>query len=259
MGKSKRQAQIIRKEYYLSDSIDLGTLEDICFSRDAYVDYKYISGAQGRILFLENSDKAFITVNSEIIYERKTKFVLAHEFGHFLLHKGKRTNFICTDDDFSKWGNVEQKLEAQANEFAAELLVPSERLLELTKETQPDSITVQNLSKHFGVSFTSTAISLARRGAIPCYIVYSEDERVKWFIRSDNLYLGDMYSGKPLPKTSKAYKYHKMGDKGAKEVCLASKWFPDNSKQDLYLYEDCFYIDGLNHTVTILFECNDYN
>lgn len=102
------------------------------FSRLEKVNYidKY-----GVLLFKEDIDKlsgfigygandiAVICVNYKRSYGHQN-FTLAHEFGHWFLHKG-----ISISDDDSVLGYSSDKIEQEANEFAGELLYPEELLV----------------------------------------------------------------------------------------------------------------------------------
>ena len=56
-------------------------LEDVVLARGANVKRGIIKGAEGRILFSDNS--AMITVSDKINYQPRLNFILAHELGHF--------------------------------------------------------------------------------------------------------------------------------------------------------------------------------
>ncbi len=99
------------------------------FSRLEKIDYteKY-----GILLFKEDIDKlsGFIGYGSNnltvicINYKRSyghQNFTLAHEVGHWFLHRGKSIS-----DDDGALGYSSDKIEQEANEFASELLYPEE-------------------------------------------------------------------------------------------------------------------------------------
>lgn len=102
------------------------------FSRLEAVDY---TDKYNLLLFKEDIDKlsgfigygtndmAVICVN----YKRplgRQNFTLAHEIGHWFLHKGKSIS-----DDDSVLGYSSDRVEQEANEFAGELLYPEEYLV----------------------------------------------------------------------------------------------------------------------------------
>lgn len=102
------------------------------FSRIGKVDYANVYGI---LLFKEDIDKlsgfigygindlAVICINYKRAYGHQN-FTLAHELGHWFLHKG-----ISVSDDDSVLGYSRDKVEQEANEFASELLYPEELLV----------------------------------------------------------------------------------------------------------------------------------
>lgn len=93
--------------------------------------------------------KSRLYVNENDIFERQS-FTIAHELGHWLLHKG----FYEADSDryklLPRFRNPDRDdpLEQEANRFAACLLVPTRLLLPVVHAP------VFTLSKIFGVSRT---------------------------------------------------------------------------------------------------------
>jgi hypothetical protein len=63
-------------------------------------------------------------VNADDILARR-RFTAAHELGHFVLHRGEMEPFrLDTDDTLKEAESVKDPKEAEANRFAAELLMP---------------------------------------------------------------------------------------------------------------------------------------
>lgn len=65
--------------------------------------------------------------------QRRLRFSVAHEIGHYVLHREIASKVAFRDfDEFARWTNdnhgQKYTLEQEANEFAGRLLVPPERL-----------------------------------------------------------------------------------------------------------------------------------
>lgn len=138
-----------------------------------------VSGA----LFLDE-DVAVIGVNPEESRERR-RFTIAHEIGHFYLHK--RSSALFVDKDVllrgKKIGGVqvlfrdgnsstgELKLEREANAFAAALLMPASILAkEITslnlEDYAHDEDIIKELAKKFGVSSIAMTYRLTNLGIL---------------------------------------------------------------------------------------------
>lgn len=96
------------------------------------------------ILKCEN-EKWIICVNKNHHYKRQ-RFTIAHEFGHYVLHRKEGT--VYEDTTFFR-NNNKSSIEYKANEFAAELLIPED----LLKSAIKNGITkITELAEEFCVS-----------------------------------------------------------------------------------------------------------
>ena len=114
----------------------------------------------GAIIIKGKSGSPIIAVNEDHC-EHRQRFTIAHEIGHFMLHNISNMHVDSNDVYFrdanatSNTGNVK---EIQANQFAAELLMPRESMTkDLTgryklKNDDKDIKTIADLAKKYNVS-----------------------------------------------------------------------------------------------------------
>lgn len=107
-----------------------------------------------------------ITVNSTEGPQRR-RFTAAHELGHYLLHRDMVSERGHLDRLFSSGSSgvgdfINPMHEVQANRFAAELLMPSERVRR-EAETSDD---VSVLARRFGVSPAAMRVRLESLGLL---------------------------------------------------------------------------------------------
>lgn len=117
-------------------------------------------------------DRVVIGINSTHPKTRQ-RFSIAHEIGHLVMHKGAlfvdKTVRINRDANSSK--AVDQK-EIQANQFAAELLMPESLVLEevnkrLKKKSKlSELVLIDDLAAVFGVSAQSMEFRLINLGIL---------------------------------------------------------------------------------------------
>lgn len=82
-------------------------------------------------------------------HRNRQRFTLAHELGHFCLHKGKgNQDAVFKDEVYYRIENT-SSIEYAANEFAARLLIPEERLAKKINEGMTD---LNDLAEFFEVS-----------------------------------------------------------------------------------------------------------
>ncbi|MFK7000758.1 ImmA/IrrE family metallo-endopeptidase [Flavobacterium oreochromis] len=110
------------------------------------------------VLVIDN-DNIKIGYNSTESLVRQ-RFTLAHELGHFVLHKNKEKEVFVDNVTymFRKAGvrTKDYKIEMEANQFAAAVLMPKQLVEKEIKELQENSISdydlIAELSKRFKVS-----------------------------------------------------------------------------------------------------------
>lgn len=86
------------------------------------VQFGNLGDCEGCYMFLKNHRYIFLNENLE---ESERRMVMAHELGHAILHRKENCYFIR-----NKTLLLTSKLEAEANIFAAELLIPDSLILE---------------------------------------------------------------------------------------------------------------------------------
>lgn len=100
-------------------------------------------------------DRPIILVNQSRSDTNKT-FTLAHEFGHYLLHKKEGMKFRLDTYDYSS-DTEDMQQESEANYFAGAILMPRKELLHLVSTTSD----LNEVAKYFGVSREALNVRLA--------------------------------------------------------------------------------------------------
>lgn len=97
--------------------------------------------------------KPLIVVQKKQTKEAKT-FTLAHEFGHYSLGHVGSANFLIDNKAYD--GSPTMQKEAEAQYFAASLLMPQEEFIPLM-----DIMSTKELAKRFGVSESAAKVRKA--------------------------------------------------------------------------------------------------
>ncbi|OPL09825.1 MAG: hypothetical protein AVO34_05260 [Firmicutes bacterium ML8_F2] len=132
-------AKRIARAYTYSNNLDL--LRQIIESYGIMLDYWPLMEISGMFWYAPDK-KPTIAVNSEHPPVRQ-RFTIAHEIGHFMLDHGKY--FVCLDLEGDYRRNL---LERHANQFAAELLMPFEKITAQIKKNR----NIREIAQHFQVS-----------------------------------------------------------------------------------------------------------
>ena len=111
----------IVKQYKTRSPYELADLMDI------YVVRHELGKIRGYYLEVRRIKQIILNCN---LNHHDEKFVLAHELGHVIMHKGFNVSFLMDNTDI-----LTSKMEIEANKFAVELLIPDEFILENWKYT----------------------------------------------------------------------------------------------------------------------------
>jgi len=256
LSKPSQAAVKLLQDYSITDPNEI-PIEDLIYGEGCVFDEKSMKGADGRIIF--GKKNAIITVNSDIRNKNKRRFVIAHEIGHLKLHRNLARFFNCDEKAFLEWHKVGSH-ESEANEFAAELLMPTElfRAQALTAKFSLNHIL--NLSKTFNTSITSTAIRYTDLGNYPVALIYSQNGKIKWYSRNKGFICQFFKVKEDVPKNSVASTFFKTGDVPEKPtLVLPLVWFKDfNLRTDQYFYEQCFKITSQNAVLSFVWVCEGF-
>lgn len=139
---------------------------------------------EGMLVSLQDKSAGFISVSKFIREATRRRFTISHELGHFLIttHANK---FLCNSYDLNNYHDRSNPWEIEANQFAAELLMPMEYFSREIYNEVPSYDLIQSLTKTFGSSLTSTLIRYKDLTDESIAIVLSEDSIIKWAYSSE--------------------------------------------------------------------------
>lgn len=139
-----------------------------------------LTTCDGRLI--SGSNEGVIRVNASIIDEGRIRFIIAHELGHFVLHKAK--SHLSRTREYTFWRKGSR--ESEANWFAGELLMPEQMLKPRLVGRTPSRNLFQGLKKEFRTSLLASCfqgVSLTRE---PSALVFSREGMVIWTKRSES-------------------------------------------------------------------------
>lgn len=162
---------------------------------------------EGRLL--RTASHGIINVAESAYASAKWRFVIAHEIGHFLRHAEHDSFEACTRGDLSY---VPGGREAEANDFASELLMPEALFAQRCDRNRPSLRDVGELAELFKTSLTSTALRFVLFAPEPCAVIQSTNSVVEWLDWSPGFrlpiarrrkldrrtYAGDLFAGKDV-------------------------------------------------------------
>lgn len=146
----------------------------------------------GMTWYEPKQDKFFIHINTKrgnSIENSKGRFTLAHELGHYFidhhrlaLESGKMQPHIHQYVQFGK--NEDWIIEREADDFAANLLMPTSLFISDFAGQVFSGELVKAIADKYQVSFSACAIRYMKLNRTPIILVFSQNGKVKWQMRS---------------------------------------------------------------------------
>lgn len=257
MSKGKSAAQKLMFECGISNPTEI-PLELIVFGRGATLVEKHLKNSEGRIVF--GDKRAIITVNSNIPYEGKKRFVIAHELGHFEMHRHLVPIHNDTDATLEYFKTGHQ--ETEANEFASELLMPEQLFKEECKGRKFGPDLIRDLAERFKTSITSIAYKYFELGDHPICLCYSHNNKVRYWKRPEDYphYIKNLTNLAP-PEDSVATEFYEnqkiYRKEHSKQKIWKSTWFELRdweNDNDFKFYEYCIITPSYNTVLSVIWE-----
>ena len=158
-----------------------------------------LENAEGRIV--ASATGGTIRVRPGLNAGRR-RFTIAHEIGHYLLHPRQGLHREDTIKNFTLWNDASE--EAEANLFAAELLMPEFLFKPRATKGNPSLALVDRLAGEFHTSAMATAYQYVGLTMEQVALVVSEAGRIKWSARAKDFW--------PLVRTGTLHPHSAAGE-----------------------------------------------
>ncbi len=138
---------------------------------------------------VKSSGDILLSINSPPLRQR---FSLAHELGHFLIeaHRPREGRPMeCQSGDFHMLNSRDKdrgrRIEAEANSFAAHLLMPAKRIRQFLGQHGTSLETLVSIAAQFAVSKEAMARALVEAAHDPVAVILSKNGEVMRFYRHE--------------------------------------------------------------------------
>lgn len=249
----RTRANAFLNEFKLKDLRGVN-IEDLIALKGIFFEKVDMLSCQANIISSNNYSK--ISVSNVLTNKNQRRFAIAHELGHFTLHRGIKKYFSDNEQNFLKY-HQKGGQEVEANEFAAELLIPRNRFTVFTSDLKFSAELIIKTANYFESSITSTSIKYADYGHEPLAIIYTTNGIIKWSRINNAFPFSFVQSKLPVPEYSSVNDYFKTGTKTNSPITIdAFNWFYQDFQIKKYpnakLYEEIFSIDSLNSAIVYL-------
>ncbi|MBC7415542.1 MAG: ImmA/IrrE family metallo-endopeptidase [Herminiimonas sp.] len=217
------------------DSPEDVDVDAIAFDAGLEVIYEPTVGCEATLVGFEN--RGIATINPGPVVGRR-RFSVAHEIGHWHLHRGR--SFKCRVDDADNNLASSQPLEKEADTFASHLLMPGPLFNpRVDSGKYPDFDVLADIATQFKTSLMATFIRLATCNRLPvvvaCYgndgrrwTLFAKDIPKRWFLK------------RKVDEDSFAYDLLKSGKERRQHgKQSADAWFENDDAGNFELSEQC--------------------
>lgn len=129
-----------------------------------------------------------IVYNETIRSPGRRNFTLAHELGHYLLHRQANPGGLqCTSRNMADWDEARNRIEAEANTFASYLLMPLDDFREQIKGRVIDIDVMAELADRYAVSLTAAVLKWMTITDKRAMIVVGKEGFIDWAWSSEPL------------------------------------------------------------------------
>ncbi len=244
----------LHTEYSDSYSINL---ESIIKDEGIVVHYDDYENAFDGMFVIDNG-KHHVHLNTARGNHRNSgrgRFSLAHELGHYLIdehHTDIRTGKLKPHPSFLKNSYI-NFYEAEADYFAASLLMPKEKFYNACGGRKFNWDLIQDLSDKFESSRFATLRRFIDIINHEVFVIGSENSIIKWFMKSDDFpkMKHKFKRGEKLPQNAVANIKVKTVSKVIDSY--SGDWFETwGEKSERQMYEQCYFAKAYNQTITLL-------
>jgi Zn-dependent peptidase ImmA (M78 family) len=210
-------------------------------------------GFDGALIRAREVPLGAIVIRKSIREAGRKNFTLAHEIGHFLLPGHDQTELICTKADVGNWGDGSKEIEREADEFAAELLMPGALVQRIIHSATPSMQLIEKIAQRFRTSLSAAAWRYCDLAQEKCAIVWSTGDRIDWSKRSET-FVYSLRKGTLLQKdTLAARTFAGLPIPNQPQEVPASSWMSaDDLTESAKLWEQSKALRGYGSVISLL-------
>lgn len=217
-----------------------------------FVKERPLFGCDGLLIRPVGIARGLVAINAKIRSVERKRFTLAHEIGHYVLPGHEGSSAACAPADIEGWGRASREREKQADEFAAELLIPEEYLRRNVSGTRPSLGLLSRIASDRKTSFSAAGWKFCDFTSERCALIWSRDGRIEWskpskefqyFLRRKDL----------LDDRSLAAQSFRSRERVSPDHIAAAVWLEsDNLIEDATIHEDSRWLPSYESVITLL-------
>ena len=216
-------------------------------------------GFEGGLIQDRYKENGFILTKAGVTAQRN-RFTIAHELGHFVNFRhvapAGSDRFLCSKDDLRASGqssNVRYGMEAQANDFAACLLMPEKYVVRQPfMRGSPELARILALQELCNVSKEAAARKYAELHGDNFAVVFSRNCELIYAIRGGDFPWLELRPGQPIFRDTTTKNFvGEEGDLSEQEESDPYWWLNDRDAKEWTLWEEVL-IQANGYRMTLL-------
>lgn len=241
-------AQLWRAVHGLTFPVDAGRLAQE-WSRQVVPDgpiddllAQDLNGFEGGLFWLPQRKVWALLYQAHHDLPGRSNFTIAHEFGHFVLHRKVQQTFQCSQG--STLGMTSVSIEREADQFASYLLMPIDDFRAQVGSQRMTLDLMGRCADRYGVSLTAAILKWIDFTELPAVVVMAREGMLHWWRASSaakKYAFAGLREGTELPSRSLAVdptmavstSDYRVGVEHAKGV-----WFADAAVREMAVVSD---------------------
>lgn len=248
--KAQAAAWRIHRHFAITEPSEID-VETIAMARGVFVANGKTPGTDAWLV--RGDGLGLVRVNDGIRERGRRRFAIAHELGHWELHRDQsQVGMLCHAVDLRDYTNSPTEIEA--NVFAAEFLMPTRHFQAACRGRQPDLAIIKDLAEQYDTTLTATAMRYVDLSPQTCLVVFSEEGRVRyWRGRQGNSGFW-IDKAQAISQESMAWQCWMNGVTESNPVEVpGTAWFPSSrDAEDLSVTEHSMRLGGYNMIMSLL-------
>jgi hypothetical protein len=212
-----------------------------------------LEGCEGVLIRAKGVPRGIIAVKRNIRSEGRKRFTVAHEIGHYVLPGHDDGGSICGPADIEGWKDRSNSKEREADDFAAELLIPTVVVKEHLARRTPSLSAIEAVANECGASLSASAWKYCDLTSEQCAIVWSEHDKVSWSRRSPEF---PFFIRKDQPIEQPSYAsncFKREKAPSTPEPVPADAWIDSfNLKEGSVIHEESRFLPSYDSVLTVL-------
>lgn len=200
-----------------------------------------LAGFEGGLFWLPNRSEWALLYRPHADLPGRTNFTVAHEFGHYVLHRKLRNAFQCSQSD--TLGGTKAKIEREADQFASYLLMPIDDFRSQISVKHISLDLLGDCASRYEVSMTATILKWLSFTEQAAVVVTAREGMVLWWRPSDKarpISYTHLHEGMELPKRSAALEPNRSSVQEMRHGTEhpAGVWFPEIPVREMVIVSD---------------------